>query len=212
MGAAVKTAHGNPRHRASKLPNRPSRRTTGNPLDKAAGYEVVWPQVSDLFEASRPIKNCSYVYFIGEEDNGPVKIGVAKDPIARLRNMQTGNSRRLRVEHILIGDLAIEKLLHEFWERHAIKSQRNRKRPGAPPGTEWFNAEIRAELFPIVTTAAAEQVKFLNAATEQAIELGDLERIVREAHIAHDFVVQGMDQTILLGAVAGYVVNRRSRL
>jgi hypothetical protein len=82
-----------------------------SPLDKAAGHEVAWRRVSDVFDAARQIRNCKFVYFIGEDDDGPVKIGVAKDPISRLRAMQTGNPRRLRVEHVLVGDMDVEKLL-----------------------------------------------------------------------------------------------------
>lgn len=74
--------------------NRPRGRRPQSPIDKAKGYEIIWPQVSQLFEAVRHFDNPSFVYLIGEAD-GPLKIGVSKDPIARLRGMQTGNPQRL---------------------------------------------------------------------------------------------------------------------
>ena len=39
----------------------------------------------------------SYIYLISEGFNGPVKIGVAKNPGWRLCELQTGNPRKLRL-------------------------------------------------------------------------------------------------------------------
>ena len=76
MGAAVKQM-GRSKTRVST----PRQRSFKSPLDRAAGYEVVWQQVSPLFEAARSIVNAEFVYCIGEEHGGPLKIGSAKDPI-----------------------------------------------------------------------------------------------------------------------------------
>ena len=140
-----------------------------------------------------------------------MKIGFAKDPIARLRTMQTGNPRRLRVERVIVGDMRAEKLLHEFWERHAVIAPSRPGRVHSTPGTEWFKPTIRAELFPIIETAAAEQASWL-AAVSGEIQPIVLERIVRKAHIAHGFVAQGRDEVRLLAAGAGHVVSNRSRI
>lgn len=193
----------------AKVPIGASRkRQFASPLDKAKGYEVVWKQVSGLFEAARPYRDCSFVYFIGEED-GPIKIGVSKDPVGRLRNMQTGNPRRLRVEHVLLGDMALEKLLHEFWEPHAIVSSRNAGKPGAPPGTEWFESDARAELLPILDTAAAGQIACL--AEPDDVTTVEMERIARDAHYAHGFVPKGRDHVRMFGTT-GTVISRPSRI
>lgn len=205
MGAAVKPLRGKTRRRATVPRKGPT-----SPLDRAAGYEVAWRQVSDLFNAARDVRDCRFVYFIGEDDDGPVKIGTAKDPVARLRGMQTGNPRRLRVEHVLLGDMPIEKLLHEFWEPYAVASARSAGKPNAAPGTEWFRSEVRAELFPIIETAAREQVAFL-ATAEGTVMFESLERVVRQAHIAHGFVAKGRDEVRLLATV-GYAINRPSRI
>lgn len=182
-----------------------------SPIDKAKGYEVVWQQVSDLFGAARSIQAVSFVYLIGEEDDGPVKIGVAKDPIARLRTMQTGNPRRLRIEQALVGHGTLEKLLHELWEPFAIKSAGAQRRVDGAPGTEWFRADVRPELLPIIATAASEQATYLRQATG-TIEPQETEQIVRDAHVAHGFVAQGRDHVRLVAQGAGYVVSRPSRL
>lgn len=186
-------------------------RRSASPIDKAKGYEVAWQQVSPLFEAARGVQGASFVYFIGEEDDGPIKIGLAKDPVSRLRGMQTGNPRRLRIEWVLIGHGTLEKLLHELWESFAIRSARAQRTIGAAPGTEWFRAEIRPQLFPIIATAVAGQVDCLLRA-EGRIDPADTERIVRDAHVAHDFVAQGRDHVRLLARGAGYVVSRPSQL
>jgi len=182
------------------------------PLDKAKAHEVVWSQVSDLFAAAKVIANPSYVYFIGEEDEGALKIGLAADPIKRLRSMQTGNPRRLRVEYVLMGDRGTEKLLHELWEPFAIHSANSKAKVAAPagknPGTEWFRPEIRTELFPILETAVEKQLAQFGG----DIYLTTLEAAVREAHVEHDHVAQGRDHVWNLAPVAGYSVARPSRL
>src|SRR2546423_1912720 len=119
---------------------KPSPRGWMSPIDKAHPREVIWANVSEIFETSRGIKGCCFVYAIGEDGDGPVKIGKAKDPIKRLRTMQTGNPRRLRIEAAIVGDRHIEKLLQEIWEAHAIRSIRQETKKDAPPGTEWFEA------------------------------------------------------------------------
>lgn len=208
MGSAAKfnTRSGGPIPIRARRPRKPV-----SPIDKAKGYEVVWQQVSALFDAARPIQAVSFVYFIGEENDGPIKIGVAKDPISRLRAMQTGNPRRLRIEQVLIGHGTLEKLLHELWEPFAIKSARAQGKVGVAPGTEWFQPAVRAELLPIIATAASTQADYLLQATG-SIDPDDTEQIVRDAHVAHGFVAQGRDHVRLLARGAGYVVSRPSRL
>lgn len=181
-----------------------------SPLDKAHARELEWSKVAPVFEAMRPIGNPSFVYFIGEQDDGPVKIGVAKDPITRLRGMQTGNPRRLRVERLLIGDRDLEQLLHQIWRDFAIVSPTRANNPDAGPGTEWFESEIRDRLFPVVDTAAAAQVEYVTEPDDEILDLNAFERIVREAHGAHDVTAVRPHEVRLLAAGAGYVTPRRS--
>lgn len=196
----------------SKVPVGASRkRKVASPIDKAKGYEVVWAQVSALFEAARPFGDMSYVYFIGESDDGPVKIGVSRDPVARLRGMQTGNPRRLRIEYVLVGDAHIEKLLHEMWEAHAIFSARNAGKVESAPGTEWFKPEARALLLPIIATAVPAQIERLSEGGSVTSE--EMESIIRQAHGAHDFVAHRRDEVRMLGSDGGtFVASRPSRI
>lgn len=160
MAAPVKHARtSDSRHRVK----RPKRVVF--PLDKAKGYEAVWPQVAEMFIETKRFDGAMYVYVVAEENDGPVKIGKAKDPIDRLRGMQTGNPRRLRIEYVLLGDLPIEKLLHQLWEPYAITSLAKRGKVDAAPGTEWFRPEIRAHLFPIIATAVEKQLDYLAGCT-----------------------------------------------
>lgn len=187
-------------------------RKVASPIDKAKGYEIVWEQVSGIFSATRGIQNPSFVYLIGEAD-GPLKIGVSKDPIARLRGMQTGNPRRLRIEYAVVGHQSLEKLLHEFWEHYAICSPAKTRNPDAAPGTEWFRAEIREQLTPIIETAVEQQIATLMSTAGPEVSGDGMEQIVRDAHVAHGFIATGRDTVRVLAPGAGYAaVTRRSRI
>lgn len=212
MGASVKPIRSKAKRRAAG--NTPEKRVK-HPLDQARGFELIWPQTSPLLDASRLIANPSYVYFVGEEEgDGPVKVGVTKKPIERLRTMQTGNPRRLKIEHILIGDREIEQLLHEIWEEFAIRSAAKASKPSSSPGTEWFKPEIRDQLYPVLETAAKAQLEHLRScAVDGVVRIEDLQRIIREAHGHHGVIGKRREPTLLLGAHAGYVnMSRRSRV
>lgn len=198
---------GKPRRFANK-----GKREYQSPIDRAHGRELVWQQVSPLFTAARVIVEPRFVYFIGEDNDGPMKIGTAKDPIQRLRDMQTGNSRRLRVEWALVGTRQIEKLLHEYWAEFAIKSVRHSGVADTPPGTEWFRAEARDQMFPIIAAAALLQIQHIEALESPEVYIEDLEDLVRQAHADHDFIPRKPHQTRLLGSGGGYYTPHRSRL
>lgn len=207
MGAAVKPikAGGKP------FAGTPRKRKTSSPLDKAKGHEVIWSQVAGVFEAMRPYEGAIFVYVIGEPDDGMLKIGVSKDPIARLRTMQTGNPRRLRIEYVLAGSMQLEKLMHELWESHAIVSARNQGKHNVAPGTEWFKPEARETLLPIIADAAQRQIDYLSEQTGN-VHAEDLERLIREAHADSGRVIHKRDQVRLLGQTVGYYVARPSRI
>lgn len=154
-----------------------------SPLDRARGNEVIWQQVAPLFEAAAAYGAATFVYLICEADDGPIKIGYGKDPITRLRDMQTGNPRPLRIERVVIGGRAVEKMLHQMWLSFAV---------GGSAGTEWFRPEARPQLLPIITTAARLQVKSIRDSPAKP-PLERLERFVSVAHKRAEFVVQGRD-------------------
>lgn len=69
----------------------------------------------------------SFVYFCQPVDGGPIKIGLARDPKARLMDLQIGSPVRLRMVAIIPGGRADEQAFHtQFaaWRLHG----------------EWFDA------------------------------------------------------------------------
>lgn len=52
------------------------------------------------------------VYFIRAGTDGPVKIGLATDPLRRLGALQTAHSELLRLIRVLDGGATVEKALH----------------------------------------------------------------------------------------------------
>ena len=79
----------------------------------------------------------TYVYFI-QQGRGSVKIGVSDDPEKRLRTMQTGNQKPLR----LLGSVPfqsrsdafeVEKYLHEKYSHYRSKG-------------EWFRRAVLKEI------------------------------------------------------------------
>lgn len=159
-----------------------------SPLDKAVAAEVIWDQVAAVFDAARGLEGVEFVYLIGEgEDGGPLKIGLSTEPLARLRSMQTGNSRRLRIEHVLIGDRRLEGHLHDIWESFGITSPKREGRAPSSPGTEWFEPAIRAHLTPVVELAVEKQLERLS----RGARLPELRATVIEAHVALGVDVEG---------------------
>lgn len=177
-----------------------------SPLDRAYGYEVNWRNVSALFEIARGYKHPSFVYFIGHRDDGPVKIGYAKNPLKRLRTMQTGNPRQLRIEHVIVGDRGVEQLLHEMWEPLAIVALRNQRRPDSPPGTEWFRSEIREELFPVIESVADVQVELLKNGRSLTPEA--TESLLRGAHKEFERKPHSHEEVRRLAQGGGYIVTK----
>jgi hypothetical protein len=157
-----------------------------SPIDTANPRQLIWKEVAPVFEACRHVANPTYVYFIGEKDDGFLKIGLAKNPFKRVSDMQVGNPRRLRIERLLMGDKFVESLMHELWFEYRLFADKKHKSARGRPRTEWFRPDIRQKLFPIVDDAREKQIALMASAEEGAIDLADLERIVRQAHVDAD--------------------------
>ena len=52
----------------------------------------------------------SYVYIIGSAEP-PFKVGISKDPVKRLRALQTGHPARLQIHHVVATPAAKTRLL-----------------------------------------------------------------------------------------------------
>lgn len=184
------------------------RRTFQSPIDKAKPWEVVWQQVAPVFDVAREVEGVEFVYVISEGEDGPLKIGKAKDPIGRLRTMQTGNSRRLKLEFVVMGDRTCERLLQEMFEPFAIRSVAKRNRERTNPGTEWFRPEIRPSLALILPEAARLQFEYLDEIRDHHFER--LAEIVYESARAAGIDIHERDQTLLMAHGAGTIAQYAS--
>jgi hypothetical protein len=68
-------------------------------------------------------ERASFVYFIQDGDDSPVKIGVAADPEQRRRELQTGNYRRLAIRLVIPGDSALEAELHRRFKDWHVEGE-----------------------------------------------------------------------------------------
>ena len=103
-------------------------------------------------------QDCYYVYFI-QKGYGSIKIGVAKNPEARLKNLQTGNHGKLYlIAKFPCASVAaarnLESDLHKKFERFRLEG-------------EWFRKSIlrefkdRSKIFPhIFRKSMAKGEKF----------------------------------------------------
>lgn len=79
-----------------------------------------------------------FVYFVQEKGTGRIKIGKAKDPLSRMRTLQTGNQEKLQIIALFpdMGDT--EAKMHEKFAKHRLNG-------------EWFAGEpLRAWLARVV--------------------------------------------------------------
>lgn len=80
------------------------------------------------------------VYFVQAEDGGPIKIGVAKAPEKRLRELQATSPQVLRILTTVPGGTARERELHSQFAEHRLHG-------------EWFSDECE-ELLSLISEAA----------------------------------------------------------
>lgn len=73
-----------------------------------------------------------YIYIISSEEN-IVKIGISKNPEKRIKSLQTGHPKQLKIQYINEIDeenkFNIEKIIHKILKHKKIKN-------------EWFNISI----------------------------------------------------------------------
>lgn len=63
------------------------------------------------------------VYFIQSENEGPIKIGCAIDPIARMLSLQTSHPNQLRLLAVVDGSYKEEAKLHRLFANYRIKGE-----------------------------------------------------------------------------------------
>ena len=63
------------------------------------------------------------VYFIRVGDDGPIKIGIARDPKARLSGLQTGHHETLNMLALTVGGAEQERLYHRQFRDHHLRGE-----------------------------------------------------------------------------------------
>lgn len=87
------------------------------------------------------------VYFVQEGDDGPIKIGVANDPFARLRECQVGNPRELNLLGVYVGGYPEERMLHRRFAAGRIRGEWFR--PDTPGLQAVIDGSDRGEEWPL---------------------------------------------------------------
>lgn len=98
-----------------------------------------------------------FVYFIRawslvDEDDydwaetGPVKIGVARDPIQRLAELQCGNPLQLRIQQVILGNREVEQAYHKHWHDARIRG-------------EWFGNGAEEVIVALAREASRRQIE-----------------------------------------------------
>lgn len=108
-----------------------------------------WPQV---------VKDPLYVYFIQGESGGAVKIGQARDPHARRRELQCGNPDELVLVALVLANDETERSIHLTWRRDALVRG------------EWFGGGFED----VIVSLAAEACRRQLAAHDDGVPLFDI--------------------------------------
>ena len=99
-------------------------------LKQISNYHIIMDALKK-FEIPEDIPDM-FVYAIMEEDTNNIKIGISKNPEARLKQLQTGNSSKLR----LIG---MRKAENKFKDEKAL----HQKNESYKIHGEWFSNEAK---------------------------------------------------------------------
>lgn len=91
----------------------------------------------------------SFVYVIQGDPGTPIKIGRAKDPVARMSTLQTGNPQRLHFLHVIPGGEVLESNLH---------GRLSFSRGYAGGGWEWFGWSDEVELLLVMIEGLARKM------------------------------------------------------
>ena len=76
-----------------------------------------------------PPERESYVYFVQDGADGPIKIGYAVDVTKRIASLQTGHHRALRVLLTIPGGPKVERKMHNKFWRSRIRGEWFRPTP-----------------------------------------------------------------------------------
>jgi len=82
-------------------------------------------KVDNPYESYIPLlKDDEKLYFIQEENRGSIKIGISKEPEERLKALQTGNSKKLRLLWMVNPkNRSVERNLHKIFNDDRLERE-----------------------------------------------------------------------------------------
>jgi Meiotically up-regulated gene 113 len=137
--------------------------------DAAPSNDRLWAElrlpVSKRRDLSRALaRGEQLVYFVQAVEGGPIKIGVARDPLTRLADLQVGSPYKLRLYGLRRGGVAEERRLHKRFRADRLQG-------------EWFKAS--GELAELAGATPPEDAEFQTVAEAGAyadgLEIGRIE-------------------------------------
>ena len=93
------------------------------PSPDLAGCEMIFRKLCESAMASKDNRPSSFIYFVQEGADGPIKIGTTQNLKTRLSSLQTGSARKLRVLGTIRGGNALEALLHQEFAEYQISGE-----------------------------------------------------------------------------------------
>lgn len=96
--------------------------TTFMSLNGLKEYIYMLSRYFTISEFSNIVKGKKYIYYIAQEKLDAVKIGVAADPISRLKQLQTGNPNKLKILIYYDAVLIRQKYNIEFTSEREINN------------------------------------------------------------------------------------------
>lgn len=106
--------------------------------------QLGWPE--NLDEGGLAYTTC--VYFVQDEEDGPIKIGVSTVRAfqERLHALQIGNPRRLHVRRLVLGSHGLERLLHKRYAEHKIHGEWFEPHPEVLAAASPEAVDVRSEV------------------------------------------------------------------
>lgn len=132
---------------------------------RRGSHRQVKPEPRPTYKRDEPVlrfwrsevRNPTFVYFIQQGEDGPVKIGTAKDPRVRLSELGCGNPEPLYIRAIVLGDRTTEQQYHHDWAQARLTG-------------EWFGHGAQEIIITLAQQASHEQMEmFVAGATECAV-------------------------------------------
>lgn len=135
------------RHRGSHRP--PRRRPPDQPIDRRQ-YWRMRPHAAHAYHfwKQSTVEDPQFVYFVQAREGGPVKIGLAVDPLARLGELQCGNPAELEIAEVILGSKDTEESQHHHWREARLRG-------------EWFGRGYEEAILAIAQTTSLMQIELL---------------------------------------------------